>query len=104
MKHIKLFENYRTKDDVMGFVFETTATYDEKSQKFRDFGLSKTAMLYGKKESDIIKVKCEVIEVGCPENPQHDAYWRFYNNKNEKVSLIWGSWYQFFVCFTYGPF
>jgi hypothetical protein len=110
IKDSKKFKNFKSKEELLGIEYKTKAT-PKNSKKYglyyNNIGIIPSlSSIYGVREEDIEDITLKVVEVGVPDNTKNNKrqeYWGWYDNEKGNFSMIYPSWVQHFVCFTYGP-
>jgi len=108
IKDSKQYNNFKTKEELLGKVFKTKGVpYNSEKHGvyYRDIGIRpELSSIYGVNPEDIEDITLKVTEVGVPDNRSNNQeYWGWYSNEVGNFSMIYPSWAQHFVCFTYGP-
>lgn len=81
-----------------------------KDKRYTHFGVNKhNACLYGDKLEDIVQVEVSIADdQKIPPAPQNDPnvndpdYWAWWDNKEQRFSIIWAKHFLLEMCFPYG--
>ena len=105
-----MHSNHKQVETTLPNEFVVTASIkrsEKHGEYYQHFGIHHSLLsLYGVKVEDLCRVRFEIIpDVNLDNRKETNDidYWGLYNFEEKRLSLIYPSYIQFYVCFPYGP-